>query len=424
MKVIFKLKEPKSKVPTLVYMIFSYEYYEIDKNGNKKYKPLKLSTGEKINPKLWVDKPVYRAKETKKNPEYPEFNSWLSKMEITIKNALRRLKNDGDILPSPEKLKIEFYKELGIYKPTAKITLIEFIKDYIEEVKHIKEENTIKKYNTTKKHLEEYCTKRKRKIDFEDINIRFYNDFHKYLVIENKMSDNSFGKYIATLKGFMTAAIERNHTKNLNYKKFKVLKEEVDKIYLNDTELSKIAKLKLSKNQRLREIRDLFLLECYLGLRFSDLTALKKEDIQITDKGMIIVLKTKKTSEPVVIPVLYKKAKEILEKYDYNLPNKITNQAFNKNLKTIGKLAKIKNEIPVTKSKGGKEIREVFKKWQLITSHTSRRSFATNMYLKKIDIRSIMLITGHRTESSFRNYIRISRHESAVRLLEKESENK
>ena len=55
-------------------------------------------------------------------------------------------------------------------------------------------------------------------------------------------------------------------------------------------------------------------------------------------------------------------------------------------------------------------------KWQLVSTHTARRSFATNLYLSGFPAISIMKITGHRTEASFLKYIRITQRDTANQL--------
>ena len=91
-------------------------------------------------------------------------------------------------------------------------------------------------------------------------------------------------------------------------------------------------------------------------------------------------------------------------------------QSFNKVIKNICKRAKINNEILIERTVGNKVVRKKYKKYQLVSSHTARRSFATNMYLAGVAAAKIMLITGHKTESSFFKYIRISKDENAKEL--------
>lgn len=87
-------------------------------------------------------------------------------------------------------------------------------------------------------------------------------------------------------------------------------------------------------------------------------------------------------------------------------------------IKELGQIAGLDEQIEVVSTKGGKRIREVFRKFELITTHTARRSFSTNAYLNQIPSISIMKITGHKTEKTFLKYIKISQEDNANKLLD------
>ncbi|UUW09777.1 site-specific integrase [Flavobacterium plurextorum] len=402
-KAKFILKEPTSKEDSLIYLIYNYQYSRF-----------KYSTGEHINPKFWNPK-NQRAKETKQFPEYPEFNTRLDKIQNGINNVFRKLLNDG-IQPNNTILKEELKNQLSdhILKP-KKQTFIEFIDKYINESKSNKREGTIKVYNTTFKYLKEYASKQKT-IDFENITLEFYNNYTAFLYQEHSLSANTVGKHIKTIKSFMNEATERGINENLEFrkKKFKTIREEADTVYLSIKELKDFEKLKLSASPSLEKARDLFLIGCYTGLRFSDFTQIKPENINL-EKSMLLI-RTQKTSERVAIP-LHKTVKAIMKKYNYNLPAAFTNQVMNTHIKTIASLAGLKGETETTITRGGNIEKSASPKFKLISTHTARRSFATNIYLAGVPTISIMKITGHKTERSFMAYIRISQEENADKLL-------
>lgn len=70
------------------------------------------------------------------------------------------------------------------------------------------------------------------------------------------------------------------------------------------------------------------------------------------------------------------------------------------------------------RTKGGMRQTRVLEKWQLITTHTARRSFATNAFLAGVPTISIMKITGHKSELVFMHYIKISSEQNALLMLE------
>ncbi len=152
----------------------------------------------------------------------------------------------------------------------------------------------------------------------------------------------------------------------------------------------------------------------FTGLRFSDFSELKPENIIDGNK---IKIRTNKTNDVVIIP-LHKNVREIIKKYNNNIPKALSNAKMNLNLKHLGGLAKITDMVEVSITKGGKLIKKTVKKSSLIATHTARRSFATNLYLAGIPSITIMKITGHQTEKSFLRYIRISQEENANKLLD------
>jgi integrase len=134
----------------------------------------------------------------------------------------------------------------------------------------------------------------------------------------------------------------------------------------------------------------------------------------ITDNK--IRLTTQKTGELVYIP-LHSKVRKIIEKYQGELPPSISNQNMNDYLKEIGKLAKITDLFETKQTKGGKVVKNASEKFNHITTHTARRSFATNAFLADIPAISIMKITGHKTERAFLSYIRVTAEQNADKLL-------
>jgi len=401
--VSFYLKEPTSENETLIYLVFRF--------NNQK---LKYSINDKIHPDFWNPE-NQRARETKKYPEHPEFNTRLNNIESSVKNAYRKLLNDG-IEPTPEGVKRELNILLLKEIKKEKQTLFEFVDSFIKEQKQIKASGTIKAYQNILNYLKSYCEYKNCKLDFEDIDLNFYNSFINYMTVKQKLAQNTIGNKIKNLKVIMNEATDRGLNKNIDFKnkRFKKVSEETDKIYLNTTELSTIYSLDLTKNKSLEKVRDLFVLGCFTGLRFSDFTQLKKENIIDGNK---IKVRTQKTNETVVIPV-HSYVKEILEKYDGGIPEPLSNQKMNEYIKKVGEKAEIKEMTMTSITRGGEVEKVTTEKYKLISTHTARRSFATNLYLADVPAITIMKITGHKTDKSFLRYIRISQEENANKLLD------
>jgi len=162
----------------------------------------------------------------------------------------------------------------------------------------------------------------------------------------------------------------------------------------------------------LARVRDLFLIGCYTGLRFSDLSKLNKDNITVDNT---INITTLKTNQKVIVPI-HPITKQIFEKYNYQLPREISNQKFNEYLKDVAKIAGIKELITTESTVGGFKVSHTTEKYNLVTSHTARRSMATNAFLMDMPSISIMKITGHKTESAFMRYIKMSAKDNAIKM--------
>jgi integrase len=291
-------------------------------------------------------------------------------------------------------------------------------------------ETTIQKYNVTLRILKEFAGKNKRVIDFDTIDMDFYNDFNKFMqnfeiirkkkvngkVVEFKsvgFATNTIGKYMTTIKTFLNEATNRGLTKNRFHQNraFKVVREESESVYLNETELTQMYNTDLTKDERLERIRDLFIVGAWTGLRFSDLTQITADKI----KDGFIYIKQEKTGGKVVIP-LHWTVKKILEKYNNELPRKISNQKMNEYIKEVCQKVEIKEDVHKAITKGGVRVSKQYSKWELVSSHTARRSFATNLYKQGFPSISIMQITGHKTEKAFMKYIKVTPDEHAKLL--------
>lgn len=187
----------------------------------------------------------------------------------------------------------------------------------------------------------------------------------------------------------------------------------MDKIYLTLDEIKAIFDLKLDGT--LAKIRDRFLIGCVTGLRFSDYSRFNGEHLN----GNIVKILTKKVNREVVIPA-HRLLLETLERNNNILPESYTLRYYNMILKIIGSMAGINDFVKIEEKVEGTVVNKLVRKFELITTHTARRSFATNAYLAKIPVAKIMLITGHSTETAFFRYIRISKMENAQELVNHE----
>ena len=208
-------------------------------------------------------------------------------------------------------------------------------------------------------------------------------------------------------------AYENNYTANDDFKRkeFKVYKEKVETVYLTEKELDNLYNLELNEGESC--VRDSFIVSSYTGLRYSDIARLQQKHLDFDNKLLTIV--TQKTNTLVVIP-MHPKVEAIFRKYGNQPPAVQSNQSTNRILKKLCRKAGITNFVSVVETSGGIKHEITHEKCDMVTSHTARRSFATNAYRAGIPSLSIMQITGHSTETSFMKYIRISKEENAIAL--------
>lgn len=348
----------------------------------------------------------------------------LNKLEIAIRNACENEANTKNIdrewliqvianFKSPEAHEIHL--------KSKNITLFEYIEDFIIRASKGRRFNSngaplkpsiIKEYRTSFKYLQQFA-ERYFEPDFANIDMTFYVDYVSFLR-EHNLNDNTIGKRIKTLKTFLNAATDEGFNTHFKYKnkQFKTLETESENIYLNKPELNRLSNLDLNSTPHLERVRDLFVVACYTGLRFSDLHKIHSDEI--TDD--IVFIKQEKTGNKVEIPI-HPIVWDILKKYDGDLPPMISNQKYNKYIKEVGKLAEINSKFKKTIFIDGKPQEKAFPKHDLISSHTARRTFCTNAYKDGASVNAIRKISGHKTETSFLKYIKADEGESARELL-------
>jgi integrase len=270
-----------------------------------------------------------------------------------------------------------------------------------------------------------------RKVDFQDVDMNFYHEYTAYLKGKN-YSINSIGKCIKELKTILRAAESEGYEVNPKYKdkKFKGTRIEVDSIYLNRGDLEKIMNLDISKcSQGYAIARDIFMVGVWTAQRVSDYNNLSRENIKqhripkVIDNKLTykefqtVEIRQKKTGAKVSIPVS-SELKNILERYDYQLPH-LEDQVLNRYMKDICKLAGLDELIQIQTTKGGKAVKEFKHKWELVHSHTARRTGATLMYLAGMDYYDIMRITGHTSPTMLKKYIKADSIEVADKITDK-----
>ena len=218
-------------------------------------------------------------------------------------------------------------------------------------------------------------------------------------------------KTVGQLKSVMEEGRKLRYHTNLAYKDWKVTKEYPDTIYLTASEVDRVWGVELKSSME-RKARDLFIVGVYTVARISDYSRVCYD---IVRDGMIHFVH-KKTSTPVVVP-LAPRVKEVLDRNGGAAP-KISPQKFNDAIKEVCRKAGIDSVVERRYSKGDRHITERVPKWTLVTSHTARRTGATLLRAAGASIREIMLIGGWSSEQTLEHYLRLTKEENAVKMMD------
>jgi hypothetical protein len=430
-----KLKRPESKTSSLMATFM--------KNGVS----YKFYTGKTIHCKNWSDtKQEVLSKEENHNFINQYLDDWkLELKKIIAEMEAKKERLNKDLIQA--KLDKIFNKDILVNENQNEVfDLISFIEDFINR-KNTKLRNT-QKYKQTKKIIiiafnlasknkinewNKLGSKKKSitelksdyKLRFEDVNLKLIEKFRDYMFtatfttkikstdIKQHYKINYIDKQVSNLKYFITEAIEAGYIQRFTWNGIKSERKDVDSIYTDFTEIQTLNNLQLEKKTEIL-VRDKYVLNCFLGMRYSDLNKLEphlfsKQEIKGIEYS-VYTGRAKKTDHKIEF-ALHPIAQEILKKYDYNIPT-LSAKEFNDVLKIIAYKAGLTGLERIREIRGNETIIKDVPKYELMSSHAGRRSFCTNFYNEGIAIAAIMSISGHQTESEFRKYIK----KASVRL--------
>ena len=276
-------------------------------------------------------------------------------------------------------------------------------------------------------------------IEWSDINQPLVDNFIAYLE-DYGYSKNSIKRYISAFHAFVVYAENQgwhNNVKARTFIKYAPAHDDEmkNRIYLSKEEIQALFVMPLSGYDE--TVRDVFLIGCYTGLRYSDLCRITESCIGRTELGTpVIRIIQRKTKAPVIIPILDDNLIVLLEKYKYNVP-KLWDVSINRNIKntlerlsaTIPSLAKKERTIltlpekrmEAEARKKGETLFEydsegfpIKARWEMVSLHTARRTFITNVYLSgKFSVEFMMKLSGHTKYDTFKRYVRLSLDEYA-----------
>lgn len=413
----FNLRLPKAKTATLISLVFRF-----------KGKRLVYSTGYSIHPKDW-DFKLQRPIQQKGRSDLFAMKRQLDDlatccMDIFIESnygsiSVEDLKTQLDIKTG--KTSILAPSEGDLEQEEKRPTFLEFLDIELEEMK--KQGMRMSSWDSFDRHAKilKRFAKEVRYFDYEDVDWNFRFEFIDWLAGRNiKLGYGN--KTLSTLRQFLERAKRKKLHTNGDYQGtgwvVQQKKAKGEMVILTPEELQRLADLKLFDFAD--KVRDLFLIGAGTGQRFSDYSRYTPDNFYKTINNIpILSIISQKTDTPAKIPLnIFPWLIPILEKHGYNSP-KMSMQKFNVVIKDICKKAKLDEKVFIVEQYIGRKARvekSYIPKYKQVTSHTCRRSFATNLYRMGYRIAQIMPMTGHSKEAQLREYIGIDNEMNAEEI--------
>lgn len=346
--------------------------------------------------------------ETEEVPNYPGNDGFI--MQLVKKKPLE----PDDYLKKEDQCDFSIFNDPAKFARTidlAQAGVIECIDAYITF--RYKSKNT-ESFEHLKKHLKYLQDKFNMKIFPIVVCDLFWRQFHKYLRKERKLMPNTIiglcSRLVAVLKWSVNYGVRLSPS--FDHYQLDYMYEKPT-VFLTPDDISRITyfdidslKIDTKKKNSLKRCRDMFVLSCYLGQRYSDMIRVSPENFK-NNKFVMIQQKTgrKCVNDLNVVPQFPQVVEDILKRYDYKSPYPTTNSIYNRRLHELFRLAGFNKEIVFEYKEDGEIHRKVYKQWELITSHTGRRSMITNAVQRGIRTDIIRRASGHHSEKSFNKYI-------------------
>ena len=381
---------------------------------------IEFTTGYRIDVAKW-DGDKQRVKNgctNKLKQSASEINAALLGYYTELQEIFKRFEV-AEIMPSPAEVKEAFNNRHGQNEKTelsstdmfnVPSNFYEAFDDFVRVCGRQNDwtHSTFEKFAAVKNHLKNF----RSELSFEFFNEEGLTEYVQYLREVREMRNSTIGKQLSFLKWFLRWSFKQGMHSNNAYDTFKPKLKDTQKkiIFLTWEELNRLREFKIPPTkQALERVRDVFLFQCFTGLRYSDVFNLRRSDI----KGDHIEVMTVKTSDSLIIE-LNDHSRAIIEKYkdvefenDKALPV-ITNQKMNDYLKELAELAEINEPVRQTYYKGNERIDEVTPKYALLGTHAGRRTFICNALALGIPPQVVMKWTGHSDYKAMKPYIDIA----------------
>jgi site-specific recombinase XerD len=419
MGVSFSLARPKQKVSSI--------RVKISVSGVSIF----LYTGRSIETDQWDKKKCFVKSYVGKSTTTLLIQR-LKELEIDILTLLDRYKNG-----KPKMSFIDLQAKLFalVERPDRKVktndkvqsinkeTLLGFIDHFIQECesgvrlspkRQKLKPSSIGSYKTTKGYLLKFQEHSKKVLNLKDFSQSDIDKFSDFLIIDEEFALNTHAKAMMDLLQIIKYAVKLKKipAAKMVELEFDTRREETDSIYLTENEILQLLEINDFDDPIHEQVRDVFVVGCFTAMRFSDYSMIDPSAIRNNRLEFV----QKKTGGKVTIPI-HPVVNTILKKYDNVLPKVPKNNEFNRIIKLVGEKLPCLH-IPFTKQVTyGRELKElVDMKYNYLQTHTARRSFCSNEFLKKTDPMIIMSISGHKSHKSFMRYIKVTSNQYADQL--------
>ena len=419
MGVSFSLSRPKQKVSSI--------RAKISVSGVSIF----LYTGRSVETENWDKKKCFVKTYVGKNTT-TLLNQRLKELEIDILTLLDRYKNGkpkmnfvelqsklSALVDRPDRKADMTGKVQNIHKETLNGFIDQFVEDCESGVRLSPKRQKLKpssigSYKTTKGYLLKFQEQTKKVLTLKDFSQTDIDKFSDFLIIDEEFAMNTHAKSMMDLLQILKYAVKLKKipAAKMIELEFDTRREETDSIYLTEDEILQLLEIKDFDDAVHEHVRDVFVVGCFTAMRFSDYSIIDSSAIRNNRLEFV----QKKTGGKITIPI-HPVVNAILKKYDNALPIVPKNNEFNRIIKLVGEKLPCLH-VPFTKQVTyGRELKElVDMKFNYLQTHTARRSFCSNEYLKGTDPLIIMSISGHRSHKSFMRYIKVSGDQFADKL--------
>ncbi|MEJ5088838.1 site-specific integrase [Sphingobacterium faecium] len=355
-----------------------------------------------------------QSKERPKNiyaKTHKKLNAKLDRIKIAIAEYAREKEREKEKISkiAIEKIINKFASPSEIYYPEG--TLLYYMQSYISSRVHLISQTTYKRYMVFFRLLERFEGNITKHIQLEEVNSSFVKNFLRFGEIEEYSKSTIYRTvdFVRTILNY----VEKRGIRTFSYELEIPKKRNINQLLtLTEDELITIKRTPIPIH--LKAAKDWLIISCYVGQRVSDFMNFQMEMMAVIDGIPCMSFKQQKTQKDILLP-LHPIALEVMSENNQAFPLRLSNQKYNEQIKQVVQLAGIKNLVKVHKRNGHRGQDMVLQKWQAITSHIGRRSFASNFY-GKIPTPLLMEATGHSTEQMFNRYVSLANTERTVAL--------